>query len=155
MAMYACPLGGTFRDEVVEFYADAAGDDYAWQGSLTGGHEQSSKFKRLIREDLAERQGYVCAKCGVAFTDEDLATLRVEANHVVAQGSVKRGWFPGNVFVGHKSCNAETAPVFDSTTGELKGGQPVLTVADLTAPEVVPMVWTPLPVLKRKAGLLK
>jgi hypothetical protein len=154
MVMRACPLGGNFGQEVIDFYADAAGETYGWDGALKGGHEQSSKFKRLIRSDLAERQGYVCPVCACEFTDSDMDTLRVEANHVVAQGKGKRGWFPGNVFVGHKACNAKTAPVH-AEDGSVIGGKGSLTMDDLAAHEVIPMEWTPLPVLKRKAGLLK
>jgi hypothetical protein len=154
MAMYACPLGGTYSTESVDYFRKAAGPDLTWDGTLKGGHEQSSKFKQLIRLDLAESQGFVCPCCGNPFTMEDLLTLRVEANHGVAQGKVKRGWFPGNVWVGHKDCNAKTAPIYDGE-GNLIGGKPVLEPSDLARPDLVPMVWTPLPVLKRRAGLLK
>jgi hypothetical protein len=149
MALYKCPVASVFGQAVIDFYADAAGPDHMWDG-LKGGHEQGSKVKRLIRGDLAERQGYVCAVCAESFTDEDMETLRVEANHVVAQGSVKRGWFPGDVFVGHKDCNAKTAPLYDGE-GNLIGGKPNLDMSDLKAPEVIPMEWTPLPILKRAA----
>lgn len=154
MVSYVCDIAPTYNNDVVAHFADLAGDDFLWKDArgVTMAQRQSAKFVRLMRDDMAERQGYVCPVCALGFTQADMDELRVEANHGTCQGANRGGWFVGNVWVGHKKCNADTAPTFKD--GELVGGKAILTADDLKAPEVVPMEWTPLPTLKRRAGYL-
>lgn len=156
MAMYVNPVARTLSQSVIDWFAEYAGPENTWDNGLKGGSEPSSKFKALIRMDLAERQGFVCPQCSQQFTREDVINLEVEACHIVSQGAkdVSKGWLPGNVFVGHGTCNKRTAAVYDFE-GKVIKGVANLSIYMLKAPSLVAMEWTPLPVLKRTAGYLK
>lgn len=156
MAMYVNPVARTLTKEVIDWFASYAGPENTWDNGLKGGSEPSSKFKALIRMDLAERQGFVCPQCATPFTRDDVINLEVEACHIVSQGAkdVSKGWLPGNVFVGHGTCNKRTAAVYDYD-GKVIKGVANLSIYMLKSPSTVPMEWTPLPALKRAAGYLK
>lgn len=122
--------------EVIEGFVALAGDDFSYAG-VRGGHRPTSKVREPLRLDLFSRQGGLCPVCGdgMADTVEDR-----EFNHVVSAGPDKRGYFPGNVFVGHPACNTRCERVH----GE------VIPLDALRA-DLIPMEWTPFPILKMMA----
>lgn len=108
-----------------------AGDDFTWEGVRGCGRPPSSYMGRTgirqaLRLDLIARQGGVCFACG------DNLDASAEFCHIVARGPHKRGWLPGNIAVGCAGCNERQ-----------KQAGPVVHIADMARPDVVPMEWTP------------
>lgn len=130
-----------YTDSLVDHFVDLAGPSYDWSGATGGGRFSSSrqgvrKFRDIVRAMLHDLQGGVCPMCGGTMNRDNLPTDG-EFNHGVSQGPGKRGYFPGNVFLGHPACN---------TRAEREVG-PVIRPADMVRPDVVATEWIPFPVL--------
>jgi len=133
---------GITNQDVARFVA-LAGDGFAWAG-VRGSSRPASDVRKALRDDLWERQGRVCAACGMGDTGDAL-----EFNHVVSRGPAVKGFVAGNIFTGHATCNARTKPLYD-TDGSLMSGVEVLTSEHLTRMDVVPTDWTPFPILRQR-----
>lgn len=137
-----------FTDSVVSAFADMAGADFMWDGVKGGSRPPSSYlgtkgFRTLLREDIANRQGNVCPQCGDALTGA------VEFCHVVSRGPKVRGFFPGNIFIGHAACNASTKPLHDND-GNVISGVAILTADMFKRPDAIALEWTPFAVLAKR-----
>ncbi len=130
-------------DEIIAGFVALAGPDYSWAG-VRGCSRPASDVRRALRADLLARQGNICPVGGETLTDADA----IEFNHVVARGNGVRGFIPGNVFAGCAAHNAMTKPQHDHN-GRVVSGKAVLWTADLARPDVVPLEWTPFPILRR------
>jgi hypothetical protein len=144
-------------DVRVSALKDMAGDDFAWPAK--GGSRPPSKyagvsqFRDVFREYLADCQGRVCPVCATSLdTPETDPEYRgaTEFNHLVAAGEDKRGYYAGNVFAGHSSCNARTKPQFSK--GRLIAGKAILWASDLKCPTLVPTSWLSWTVIARNAS---
>ena len=131
---------GITNDDVRGFVA-LAGTGFSWEG-VRGSSRPASDVRTALREDLWARQGEVCPVCGEG--DNGIA---LEFNHVVARGPKVKGFLPGNVFAGHSSCNARTKPIYDNE-GNLISGIEVLCVEHFKRADVIPVEWTPFPILR-------
>jgi hypothetical protein len=80
-----------------------AGPDFTWSGTV-GGQRPTASARAPFREYLHAAQGGLCLSCGRPV-DQD----RAEFMHRVSRGPDVRGFFPGNIAIGHKSCNSEDA----------------------------------------------
>lgn len=130
-------------DDMIATFVALAGEGFAWEG-VRGCSRPASDVRTALRADLWERQGGICAACGKGDNGTPL-----EFNHIVARGPKVKGFLPGNIFTGHATCNAATKPLYDER-GTLISGVEVLTIAGgfLVRPDVVPMEWTPFPILR-------
>ena len=75
-----------------------AGEDFGWTHpeALAG---WQSAYLRGLRVLLAKAQEGLCAACGETLDGA------VEVCHLVASRNKGKGVEPGNVYIGHKSCN--------------------------------------------------
>lgn len=127
----------------VVMFTRLAGPAFLWDG-VRGCSRPASDVRKALRSDLWARQGGICPQCGDAVAEADAEFL-----HLVARGPKVKGFIPGNVMAGHRTCNASTAPEWD-TEGHLIRGVPVLTPDMLARPDLVPAEWTPFPVLRTR-----
>lgn len=129
--------------DFINALADMAGDDFSWP--VSGTSKPSGGVKPMLRDDLLARAGGICAVCGESGT----ARGAWEINHVVSRGPAIKGFTIGNLFAGHSSCNALTKPIY--VDGALVSGVEVLPLSHFARPDVVPMEWTPFPILRAMA----
>lgn len=121
--------------DMISAFADMAGADFSWSGTR-GGHRPTAKLREPMRADWLTRQGGICPVCGDPVVNG-------ETNHVVSQGPSKRGYFPGNVFNGCASCNTRCEREYGA----------IIPVIAFARPDVIPMEWTPKPVLRMSHGI--
>lgn len=122
-----------------------AGDGFAWAG-VRGSSRPPASVRRALRDDLTARQGGICPVHGGALGERGA----VEFNHVVARGPLVKGFVAGNVFAGCAGCNSLTKPIYDES-GALLSGVEVLTEEFFARADLIPLEWTPFPVLRRLA----
>lgn len=120
-----------------------AGPTLSWP--VRGSSRPGSDVRTELRDDMSARQGGLCPVHGGAL-------VRAEFNHTVARGPEVKGFVRGCVFSGCHDCNARTAPEY--VAGVLVKGVEVLWEHDFTRPDLVPLDWTPFPILsaRRKAS---
>lgn len=111
-------------ETMVDNFVALAGPDFAWDG-VKGCSRPPSTYRKALRFDLIRRQSGICFACG------DMLDESAEFCHIVSRGEKLRGWLPGNIAVGHAACNTRQ-----------KNRGPVVRVADMVRPDVVPMEWT-------------
>lgn len=99
-----------------------AGADFQWTGIGNASRPRSDAFPGLVAW-LAMAQNGVCAACGEAFGGEVL-----NVNHLVSQGKSQRGYVPGNLYLGHRTCNEIDAETFGA----------VVPLESLARPDLVP-----------------
>jgi hypothetical protein len=117
-------------DSIIAENVALAGPDFTWAG-VSGTSRVPNTVRKELRADLAARQGFICFVCG------DTLDGSAEFNHIVSRGPGNKGWRVGNIAIGHSACNTRC-----------KDAGPVVTLAQIARPDVVPMEWTPFPVLK-------
>ena len=88
-----------------------AGTDYLWT-HRDAPSTLDSAHRRGLTRILAHRQGWLCAACGDSLNGE-----RFDLCHIVASRKTERGVMPGNVYVGHTSCNDDDSKVFSNDGG--------------------------------------
>lgn len=86
--------------------ATLAGEDFRWTHPAAPA-QPNSEHRIGLTIMLAAAQGGICAACGEALAGE-----RTDLCHIVPSRVSGRGTMPGNVYVGHASCNSDDAKIF-------------------------------------------
>ena len=90
----------------VDAFVMLAGPDFRWDSE--GAPKQlDSRHRQGLTILLAQAQSGICVACG-----DPLAGERTDLCHIVASRVSGRGVMPGNVYVGHASCNDADAKEF-------------------------------------------
>lgn len=131
-------------DTMVDGFVALAGDGFRWDG-VRGCSRPASNVRKQLRDDLWSRQGEVCPFCGQGDNGDAL-----EFCHIVARGPGVKGFVPGNVATGHASCNARTKPLYDEAGALISGVEVLRPGTHIARPDVVPMEWTPFPILRER-----
>ena len=84
-----------------------AGPEFTYPG-VRGGSRPNGKARPALREWLRVAQGDRCAHIGC---DVPLSVGTVELCHVVSRGPLVLGFLHGNLYAGHKGCNADAAAI--------------------------------------------
>lgn len=138
-------------DSMVAGFVALAGPDFTWAG-VRGCSRPASDVRKALRADLANRQGGICPVGGEPLPGWSANASNdwlpgVEFNHIVARGPLVKGFIIGNIFAGCASHNAMTKPLYNDN-GELISGVEVITPDMLARPDLIPMEWTPFPILR-------
>ena len=138
---------------MIDYFAALAGPLFLWDSvpkrSPMGPNERPDSGWRIpLRMDLVARQGGICPVCGNALPGDGSIGGIVEFNHVVARGPHIRGFIKGNIFAGCAPCNSATKPLYDND-GMLISGREILDIDYFARPDLIPLDWTPTPILRR------
>jgi hypothetical protein len=113
--------------------ADMAGPEFTWEG-VRGSSRPPSAVKRGLAQYMDAIVQGCCFYCGE--TEGSPIDNGLEFCHIVSRGPGKsdsgKGWIPGNIGRGHKSCNLIM---------EARG--PVVPLSDIARPDLIPMEWLP------------
>ena len=127
--------GIMLTQSVIDGNVALAGPTFEWAG-VSGTSRPASDVRTPLRLDLIARQDGICFACGAMLDGT------AEFCHIVSRGpggsSGGKGWKVGNIAVGHAACNLAQ-----------KENGPVVNLSDMARPDVVPMEWTPFPILRR------
>src|SRR6478735_4068464 len=85
---------GITNQDVARFVA-LAGDGFAWAG-VRGSSRPASDVRKALRDDLWERQGRVCAACGMGDTGDSLLSgvEVLTSEHLTRMDVVPTDWTP-------------------------------------------------------------
>lgn len=108
----------------------AAGASFDWAG-YKGACARPQGGQAALLRYLTSVQGGVCAACGDDLNDG----TALEVCHLVSGGAKRRGYVPGNLYAGHKSCNDDDRECFGAIVPPESLARPdvVLTTRPTTA----------------------